>query len=98
MLKPGGVLAVNISNWHLELEPFMKAVGDRFNVPMLGLRTQNDFARLGFAAKTVFFCSEPGGLAPPPPSAEMIDFSRVRAMPRLPEDGRGSFVGLIRVR
>ena len=98
MLRPGGVLAVNISNWHLDLEPFMKAVGDRFSVPMLGLRTRDDFARLGFAAKTVVFCREPEGLAPPPATAAQIDFSRVRAMPRLPEDARGSFVGLIRMR
>ena len=98
MLKPGGVLAVNISNWHLDLEPFMKAVGDRFGVPVLGLRTRDDFARLGFAAKFAFFCREPENLSEPPATASLIDFGRVRAMPRLPEDGRGSFVGLIKLR
>ena len=96
LLKPDGVLAVNISNWHLTLEPFMKAVGEAYDVPLLGLETRDDFARLAFGAKVAFFCREPGGLAPPPATARPIPFDRWRSMGRLPTDAKGSFVGLIR--
>ena len=99
LLKPDGILCVNISNWHLTLEPFMRAVGDAYNVPMMGLETRDDYARLAFGAKVAFFCREPGGMAPPPVDngrARMIDFSRCRPMARLPTDEKGSFIELVK--
>lgn len=99
LLKPDGILCVNISNWHLELEPFMRAVGDAYNVPMLGLETHDDYARLAFGAKVAFFCRKPDGMAAPPVGngrARMIDFARCKPMERLPTDEKGSFVGLIK--
>ena len=99
LLKPDGILCVNISNWHLTLEPFMRAVGDAFGVPMLGLETHDDYARLAFGAKVAFFCRKPDGMAPPPVGngrARMIDFARCKPMERLPTDEKGSFVGLIK--
>lgn len=99
MLKPDGVLCVNISNWHLGLEPFMRALGEAFDVPLLGLRSDNDFAHLAFAAKTAFFCRQPQNLAPPPigPNCHIIDFNQLPAMSSLPTDEKGSFIGLLRV-
>ena len=96
LLKPNGVLAVNISNWHLTLEPFMKAVGETYNVPLLGLETSDDYTRLAFGAKVAFFCRTPEELAPPPATARLIPFERWRAMDRLPTDERGSFIGLVK--
>ena len=99
LLKPDGILCVNISNWHLELEPFMRAVGDAYNVPMLGLETCDDYARLAFGAKVAFFCRKPDGMAPPPVEngrVRMIDFAHCKPMERLPTDEKGSFIGLVK--
>jgi hypothetical protein len=98
LLKPDGVLCVNISNWHLELEPFMRALAEAFDVPLLGLQTQDDFGQLGFAATAAFFCRQPGGLAMPPvgPKCRIIDFNAFRPMAELPTDEKGSFLELVR--
>ena len=104
LLKPDGILCVNISNWHLELEPFMKAIGEYYNVPLLGLSTVNNYAVLQFGAQIAFFCRQPEGLAQPPignprqvwGNAELIDFTKFRSMPTLPTDEKGSFISLIR--
>ena len=95
MLKPDGILAVNISNWHLSLEPFVKSVGESFGCPVLGLATENDFGRLAFAAKFAFFCRTPEKLAPPPRGVAQLDFRRQKSMP-LPTDEKGSFVSTIK--
>ncbi len=100
LLKPDGVLCVNISNWHLALEPFMRAVGERYGIPLLGLKTHDHYPQLQFGAKVACFCRQPDGLAPPPfgprpDQAEPIDFARYRPMPRLPTDEKGSFIELI---
>jgi len=95
MLKPGGILAVNISNWHLSLEPFIKAVGESFRCPVLGLATDNDFGRLAFASKFAFFCRAPETLAPPPKGVAQLDFRRQPDIP-LPTDEKGSFVNTIK--
>ena len=103
LLKPDGIIVVNISNWHLSLEPFMRALGDRFDCPLLGLRTMDDMAKLQFAAKTVCFCRQPDGLAAPPVGigsgkAMLIDFAKVPPMESLPTDEKGSFLSLVRWR
>ena len=101
LLKPDGILCVNISNWHIALEPFMRALGDHYNCPLLGLTTIDNYASLQYVAKVAFFCPNPEGLAKPPVGsgplrARMIDFSRIKPMPVLPTDEKGSFVSLIR--
>lgn len=100
LLKPDGILCVNISNWHLSLEPFMRALAEHYGVPLLGLRTVDHFATLQFGAKVALFCRDPDSIAPPPLAdsplaARMIDFSRYRPMPHLPTDEKGSFIGLM---
>ena len=98
LLKPDGVLCVNISNWHLQLEPFMRKLGEEYDVPLLGLETADDYGRLAFGAKVAFFCRKPEGLAMPPvgPKCRIIDFNAFRPMPSLPTDEKGSFLGLVR--
>ena len=94
-LKPDGVLAVNISNRHLRLEPFMKTIGETFNVPLLGLECPDEFPLLQFSTKAAFFCRKPEGLSDPPSGTRMIDFRRFHTMTRLPTDEKGSFVSLV---
>ncbi len=98
LLKPDGILCVNISNWHLTLEPFMRAVGEAYGIPLLGLETRDDYARLAFGAKVAFFCRRPDGLSRPPTGerVRMIDFTRFRPMADLPTDEKGSFISLIK--
>ena len=98
LLKPDGVLCVNISNWHLTLEPFMRTVGEAYGVPLLGLETRDDYARLAFGAKVAFFCRQPDGLGQPPTggNVRMIDFTRFKPMASLPTDEKGSFISLIK--
>ena len=101
LLKPDGVLCINISNWHLDLFPYIRALGDYYGCPILGFSTADNYGTLQFAAKIAFFCRQPQGLANPPVGdgplqARMIDFSRVKPMAELPTDEKGSFVSLIR--
>ena len=98
MLKPDGVLCVNISNRHMDLKPFMRKIGEDFDVPLLGLRLQADYARLAFGMEGAFFCRKPEGLALPPvgPNCVVIDFNSSKSMPVLPTDEKGSFLGLVR--
>lgn len=101
LLKPDGILCVNISNWHLNLFPFMRALGDHYDCPVLGLETADNYGTLQFAAKAAFFCREPSGMSNPPVGngplqARLVDFSHVRPMESLPTDEKGSFVSLIR--
>lgn len=101
LLKPDGVLCINISNWHLDLFPYIRALGDYYDCPILGFSTTDNYGSLQFAAKVAFFCRQPQGLATPPIGdsplqARMIDFSRIKPMAELPTDEKGSFVSLIR--
>ena len=104
LLKSDGILCVNISNWHLGLEPFMRKIGEEFNVPLLGVRTGNDYGQLQFGACVAFFCPQPDKIAPPQignpgvrwGDGEFVDFSKFKSMREMPTDEKGSFVGLIK--
>ena len=101
LLKPDGIIVVNISNWHLDLDPFMRALGDHFDCPLLGLKTDDNYATLQFAARAACFCRQPDGMANPPfgdapDQARFVDFSKVTPMKRLPTDEKGSFLSLVR--
>ena len=98
LLKPDGILCVNISNWHLELEPYIKALGDHFNCPVLGLQTEGDLNQLSFNTASAFFCRDPSKMAMPPVdgrTVDLIDFRRVPIMKGLPTDEKGSFISLL---
>jgi len=94
-LRTDGVLCVNISNWHMDLVPFMKAVGDAFACPLMGFSCGDDFGALQFSTRAAFLCRDPSGLAAPPRGARMIDFTRAKSMGALPTDEKGSFIELI---
>jgi len=95
MLKPDGILALNVSNWHLDLDPYVKSIGVVFECPTVEFASPDDLKRLAFAAKCAFFCREPSGMGPPPFGAEIVDIQAVRDVP-MPTDEKGSFVPLIR--
>lgn len=95
MLKPDGILALNVSNWHLDLDPFVKSVGLAFQCPTVELESHDDLARLSFAARCAFFCRQPSDMGPLPLGARLVDFQAQPDIP-LPTDEKGSFVRLIR--
>ncbi|BCX47145.1 hypothetical protein HAHE_10530 [Haloferula helveola] len=95
MLKPDGILALNVTNWHLDLDPFVKAVGVSFKVPTVELASPDDLSRLAFGAKCAFFCRQPQGMGELPFGAQMVDIQKQPDIP-MPTDEKGSFVPLIR--
>jgi hypothetical protein len=97
LLKPDGILCVNISNWHLSLQPFMRALGDRYEVPLLGILALPDLRTLSFGGMMAFFCPDPSKIGVPPfdDKTKFIDFRKFEPMRRLPTDEKGSFVELI---
>jgi hypothetical protein len=61
MLKPDGILALNVTNWHLDLDPYVKAIGVAFQCPTVLLASPDDLSRLAFSAKCAFSAgSRPG--------------------------------------
>lgn len=88
-LKPDGLLAVNISNWHLELMPFAKAVSTAFDCSVLGLSADKDLGRLAFGSIFAVYCREPGDIIIPK-GVKMVDFTSVPDV-TLPTDEKGSF-------
>ena len=93
-LEPDGILAVNISNWHLDLTPLIKAVADRFRVPVVAIRQEDDMGRVRLGSAWAFFLPRPPAGFALPPGASRLDFSRVGAF-ALPTDEKGSFIGLV---
>jgi len=90
-LTPDGILAVHISNWHIDLNPLCKAVAKEFGLKLTGVISQPQ--GLCSAANWVFISARElptKGLA-----VRETDWSQVRDM-TLPTDERGSLVGLVR--
>jgi hypothetical protein len=93
-LAPGGILAVNISNWHLDLTPLMKAVADHFHVPVVAIRQEDNMGQLRLSSMWAFFIPNPPPGFQLPPDAAVLDFGKVDRFV-LPTDEKGSFVGLV---
>ncbi len=88
-LKRDGLLAVNISNWHLELMPFAKAVSGAFDCSALGLSADKDLERLTFGSLYAVYGREPCDLTFPK-GLHIVDFNSVPDV-ALPTDEKGSF-------
>ncbi len=95
MLKPDGILALNVTNWHLNLDPFVKTIGVSFRCPTVLLASPDDLSRLAFSAKCAFFCRQPAGMGALPLGAQMVNIQALDDMP-MPTDEKGSFIRLIR--
>jgi trans-aconitate methyltransferase len=90
-LNPGGILAVHISNWHIDLNPLCKAVAKEWGLKLTGVLSQPQ--GLCTSANWVFICDRElsaKGLA-----VRETDWSQVRDI-ELPTDARGSLIGLVR--
>ncbi len=93
-LKPGGILAMHITNWHLDLKPLCKAVAKEWGLQLTGV--DSDEADICFSAMWVFICDRPLPVEPRESVSE-IDWEQVRDI-ALPTDACGSLVNLISYR
>jgi len=90
-LNPGGILAVHISNWHIDLNPLCKAVAREWGLKLTGVISPPQ--GLCTAANWVFIADRE--LSTKGMGVRETDWSQVRDMP-LPTDARGSLIGLVR--
>jgi hypothetical protein len=94
-LAPDGVLAVNISNWHLNLLPLVRAVSDAFKMPTVALMVEENLGKLQFSSSWAFMMREPPAGFTFPQDALMLSLQKAGGF-RLPTDEKGSFIPLIR--
>ncbi len=93
-LAPGGILAVHLSNWHIDLMPLVKAVAVETGMTVHGVMSgaQGEVS----AASWAFFAEEDFKLIAP--LGIEVDWAQVKAMPRVPTDTHGSLIPLVRLR
>jgi len=93
-LAPGGILAVHLSNWHIDLLPLVKSVaeatGMRVHGIMSGPRGEVSAASWAFFAEEDFEINAPGG--------RHVEWANVKALGRVPTDTHGSLIPLVRLR
>lgn len=95
-LAPDGILAVHISNWHIDLLPLCKAVARDLNLHLLGLVSEAQPTRLAWVAQWVLMSRDALPLAgQATPLLRQVDWTRVRDM-RTPTDETGSLLELVR--
>jgi hypothetical protein len=90
-LNPGGILAVHISNWHIDLTPLCKAVAKEFGLELTGVVSEEE--DLCFNATWVFISARPLPVKKGKLVCE-IDWLRVRDI-ALPTDACGSLINLV---
>ncbi|MEI7948271.1 MAG: fused MFS/spermidine synthase, partial [bacterium] len=90
-LNPGGILAVHISNWHIDLSPLCKAVAKEWGLELTGVVSEED--DLCFSASWVFIGDRPLPVQKSKLVRE-IDWAKVRDI-ALPTDACGSLINLI---
>ena len=90
-LAPGGILAVHISNWHLDLLPLCKAMAERLGLYAYG--THSPRTGLLSAAIWVFLSDHP--LAINDSGVALVEWDNVRTITP-PADEKGSLIGLLR--
>lgn len=93
-LKPDGILAVNISNWHLNLAPLMRCVSEHFDIPVVAIQQLGNLPKIRFGSAWAFFMRNPPDNFEFPQDARFINLEAVKAFP-LPTDEKGSFISLI---
>lgn len=89
-LAPDGVLAIHISNWHMDLLPLCKAVAEELKLQAAGIVSP---ARgLLFSSHWVFLTRQ--RMTFPAADVREVDWRRVNAI-ALPSDEKGSLLSLI---
>lgn len=91
-LNPGGILAMHITNWHIDLSPLCKAVGREFGRELTGVISHENGLCFG---TTWVFISERKLPIPKEEEVHETDWARVRDIP-LPSDDCGSLINLVR--
>lgn len=92
-LNTNGILALHISNWHIDLHPLCKAVGEAHQIPYYGVNSAP--AGTWDGASWVFLTHLP--LLMRGQEFRETDWAQVRTI-RLPEDDKGSLMKLVRYR
>lgn len=89
-LKKGGVMAMHISNWHIDLLPLCKQAAKHIGFNVYALRAEDK--PLGRRADWVLFSEKPLDLSPI--NAKKANFNSVKDIPLI-KDGKGSTLFLI---
>lgn len=92
-LASDGILAMHVSNWHLDLLPLAKAVAKNFGLRVHGVVSEP--VSLTMRAMWVFFSRQEMILPVNPQISRWVDWDAVRSIPLI-EDQRGSLIDLIR--
>jgi len=90
-LKPDGILALHITNWHINLVPICKAAAQEFGKSCVGSVSQDEGSVI-YGSKWVYISDEPVSLSGR--QVAEIDWPRVRDI-AIPLDSRGSLLSLI---
>lgn len=93
-LNPGGILAMHITNWHLDLNPLCKAVAKEWGLQLTGVISEEE--GLCFSSTWVFICDRQIPVKTGP-SVHELDWTQVRDI-ALPTDACGSLINLVRYR
>ncbi len=100
MLKPDGILAVNSTNWHLDLLPLCQTAAQHFGLHATGIAARADPARFTcdslWSLLTRHAPVEPDLSSAAPGTAVLVDWQKVCAMRRPITDDFGSTIGLIK--
>ena len=96
-IKPDGILAVNTTNWHIDMLPFCKTVAEHYDLKLTGIVSRGDNKLKTADAMWVLMrrgkAVEPDlSLAP----AALIDWDKVRTMRKPITDDRGCILSLIK--
>ncbi len=94
-LAPGGILAVHVSNWHIDLLPLCKAVAADLGLHPYGVVGTSEDS-VTSAAMWVFLTREPMAYRfPGKPSVREVVWENVRDV-SVPSDDQGSLIPLLR--
>lgn len=92
-ITTNGVLALHISNWHMDLAPLSKAVAEEFKLHALNVLSDQNGLCLG--ASWVLLSRTPMSIGTFP--VRELDWNQVREI-QLPRDEKGSLLHLIRIK
>jgi hypothetical protein len=90
-LSPDGILAVHVSNWHIDLAPLCKAAAREFNLQIAG--TLAPPSEILTASRWVFLARAPLKIADQ--GVKKVDWTRVADF-HLPSDEKGGLLELVR--
>lgn len=92
-LKPDGILAVHVSNWHMDLLPLCKGIGADLNLFLYGTVSRQD-SQIRAGAVWVYMTRRPLSYLTTD-NVMPIDWSQIKSFPP-PTDEKGSLLPLLR--